>query len=1158
MPDIDLLPFPVAHPLSYARSESVAIPDRIHNTLFAAYQAVRTTALLLLADYLACDTVALELAAPIQGLRLPHWGEWVHLADKLARFWDGQLLDKPSRDSSFPALRDAWLREAIAEKLSRDSDLRPLVRAIPVEGSGSVAPIRLFQRLRNSRAHEQGTRTGTEESEAQLLGHLLPLLERVLAGLFPPGAFSILRRVEGAPGVSVIRLHGPHRDMRFPVEILSDDWAFAFRATGVTAITGGEPDDGIPVFPFFLPLDPENPREPGGSGGLLEDLYLLDGVSERRAAVLGVLGHRDMPKADAEIVREVLNRKRVDFGLTREATTRWSLAGWSLTTATSTLASVTGRKYFPAFYLERSGVDDVVYRALGIGRAAAPASRTEGTALLLLGDAGAGKSSLVARLVESLLPGEEQERGQRDAPAPAPGKTPGSRRPGLKGIESINAWMKTRWEQDVVLYLSGAADYNLPDASSPGDTHLARVLLRKAGVRPDAFHSAEQFIERLGETARDDDHAGRRVWILLDGLNEAERFQDLVKALDGFLPVIERHPWLRLVVTMRSGAYHSLARRDLDSLASGSAVFKNASRWHPFDTGRPQQRPGERTVAPFLEIRPFQLANEGQAVYELRQKAPGMPSCPAGYGSLTQPLRNLVLSPLRLHLFHEAFAGVDHPPALLRDDVLFDTFLDRLTDEHPGLAETLPAIGRLMLEKRRAFLPLEEAVDFINRWYSRTSMSAAERHAKLNPMEELVSASILLRPTEEGPFDDCAGYQFTHQRLAEAVLRRALLQRISPRKRPTRDELLQWAELAVGMPWPTLTPSASPEETARAMGLFYEYLTDAAIFPELTGALEAFAAALVEHGDGATAADLLEIVCETVRQRLFASALLAFARLHGEQGAPPDEAVRFFEELEEAMPTRKISVGYLCVAVRLVLDRLERAGVRRPTLLLARLLVSTVCARFAREPQWGGFLNSSLDRLWELVEASGNSQEGRRIAEDALVSLRTLIAQKPDCLEFRAELAISLNRGARLAIRNGDLGAAREMSTELVDVRKEICHLEPDSDRARYALAAASHTSAGLALASADVTGAIRGLATASGILGPLRTPSDLPPEIQLELARHHLLRYQLAAVTGEASTAVAEALSILGALEAAGFEDVRILRLRREIEKPAESWRLY
>lgn len=224
-------------------------------------------------------------------------------------------------------------------------------------------------------------------------------------------------------------------------------------------------------------------------------------------------------------------------------------------------------------------------------------------------------------------------------------------------------------------------------------------------------------------------------------------------------------------------------------------------------------------------------------------------------------------------------------------------------------------------------------------------------------------------------------------------------------------------------------------------------LSEKAIFPELTGALESFAAALVEDGDGATAADLLEIVCETVRQRLFGSALLAFARLYGEQGAPPDEAVRFLEELERTTPTKTISVGYFCVAVRPVLDRLEKAGVRRPTLLLARLLVTTVCARFAREPQWGGFLKSSLDRLWELVGASGNSQEGRRIADDALVSLRTLIAQKPDCLEFRSDLAISLDRAIKLAIRNGDLGAAREMSTELVDVRKEILSLRREIEK---------------------------------------------------------------------------------------------------------------
>ena len=56
-----------------------------------------------------------------------------------------------------------------------------------------------------------------------------------------------------------------------------------------------------------------------------------------------------------------------------------------------------------------------------------------------------------------------------------------------------------------------------------------------------------------------------RLWdkLAIDALNEADRFTDLLRALDDVLPAVERHPWLRLVVSLRSGVGHdgSISRR---------------------------------------------------------------------------------------------------------------------------------------------------------------------------------------------------------------------------------------------------------------------------------------------------------------------------------------------------------------------------------------------------------------------------------------------------------------------------------------------------------------------------------------------------------------------------------------------------------------------
>ncbi len=74
--DLETVPFPVAYPVSYARDESLGASDRVDNVFFAGYQAVRTTALLLLADYLESSETCPRVSEAIRGLRLPHWKEW--------------------------------------------------------------------------------------------------------------------------------------------------------------------------------------------------------------------------------------------------------------------------------------------------------------------------------------------------------------------------------------------------------------------------------------------------------------------------------------------------------------------------------------------------------------------------------------------------------------------------------------------------------------------------------------------------------------------------------------------------------------------------------------------------------------------------------------------------------------------------------------------------------------------------------------------------------------------------------------------------------------------------------------------------------------------------------------------------------------------------
>ena len=326
------LPFPVAYPLAHARDGRLPARDRVANAVFAGYQAMRTTTLLLLADYLVCDTVCRQLQGPIRGLRLPYWGEWSLLADRLCKFWSGDWSEaRPERTTHFPHLVAGWLEVNRHGKLPKGHAWTALLAGLPGLQGPAQSPHDALWKARNDRAHREATRTVADGDEAQRLPRLLTIAETLAGRLFPPHGFTLWRRVSETGGA--IRLHGPHPDLRFDLE---DDPSLAdlpWCATGLLACTPGA---DLAVYPLFVPLDPEGTEQPLPGGGLIEPVGLVDGIGERKVVVLGVRSHLDSPELAAP-VQAALMRKEVQLGFDRAQTRRWSLVDWAAVTATDTI-----------------------------------------------------------------------------------------------------------------------------------------------------------------------------------------------------------------------------------------------------------------------------------------------------------------------------------------------------------------------------------------------------------------------------------------------------------------------------------------------------------------------------------------------------------------------------------------------------------------------------------------------------------------------------------------------------------------------------------------------------------------------------------------------------------------------------------------------------
>lgn len=985
---LEALPFPVAYPLHHARDRSLSAGDRLDNAIFVAYQAMRLSALLLLADYLACEATSRRLAGPIAGLRMPFWGTWSALADRLSEYWNGQFPEeRPSRESNFPALVRAW-QEVNRRKAPATADgWSSLLEGLPGSSGKAVSANGAVWKLRNDRAHRMATRTADQVDDQRKLAVILPVVERLVATLFPAGSPRLVRCVERAP-LRVIALHGAHPDLLFVAESLGSEWSSAFDITGVVALAG---DVAVPIYPLFVPGDEEPEACRVGSGGLIERVSMVDGVNEKRLVLLGVRSHGESERHVGPLL-EALARKGVDPGLDREGTTRWSLAGWSRVTARESVAQLVGRKYFAECYVERRKVDDVLAACTASG----------GRGLLVLGEAGAGKSSLLARLVEALA----AEREDDVLAATRRGKK-------AKSMSHFEAYIGEKGAGDVVLYVQGQAFAGA--AGKDEQALLCDTITQRAGVRAGAFAKLADFVTRLDESVKEDADHQRRVWVILDALNEAPRFTDLLSALDRFLPSLEKYPWLRLVVSLRSGAYHSLTSRKLDEGTFGGGILGNARFLHAFYDELAKKE------VPYLDLPPFNEHEEGPAAYALRQSALPERSSSAPYAQLSPALRRLLLSPLRLHLFHDTFLGTRAVPAAMDEGVLLDAYIEHLCADLPGLRPTLADIGRLMFESRSPLLPLDVADGWLVAWRSR--QASAARVAKLDPIEELVAASVLMRPSEDGVGVSrrLVAFSFSHEKLCERVLLRELKRQLEGRELPTGAELLAWAERAAG--------------AAGEGG-----------FTQLVGALEAVAVSVVQAGEEAVLPALLDLENDRVRTRILGAAVRALGPAWGFTEDGKDGAAGVLRGLVELAERPGCGGGRFESSVWAAGSWLKRSGFSRAGEALERGRLCVVRRLVAWEPHRADLqrdLSESLHRLGCLAVDTGRSEEAEAFFEESVDVVVSVLAASPHDADAQCHLGELLKAFGKLARAYGRSDDARGAFEASVSVRRGLVAAAP-------------------------------------------------------------------------------------------------------------------
>ncbi len=914
------LPFAVAHPLARARDPRRPLLERFDAAAAGAYELVRLVGLLLLSDYLASTAKSRRVAVALRALRAPDWWAWTVLNNQLCRFWSGELDVPPDRETAFPKLTTGWRSVNRRHAAKKESRWGTLLEGLP----GRRATVAESANDALWRAREDVDRARRGEGDAQgedQLARLLSVIDASTARLFPRGSVEIVRRVPSGPDEAhLVRLHGAHADLRFPIEVKEAGWGAPFGVSPVIAVTR---DATVPLYPLFSRFDGATRRAALPTAGMLEPL-----VREGDSARLVPRGASQEVVASATFA--ALRRRGADVLAGRHELVTASLSQFAagMLEAAAGEASMRARG---AEHVARVGVDDVAEEAL----------RTAGRALLIVGAGGAGKTTLAARLARSLarLPMTDADEPLADA------------------------------NGALVAFLSGRNAYAGPEGE-PVARSLARTILRRLGVREDAFASLHELLSALDEPTAAE---GRRVVLVLDAIDEADDFDGLVAALDELLPALERHPSLRLCVTMRTSSFRALGQ------GRGPRALENVGHFLSFPSGR-----GDALV-PYLEVRPFTPDELARAYAARRATRRALPDL----AELLPEQRSMLALPLHLELWVGGAPTTRDASSTAR---LFEAFLDEKRARMPELGPALDELGQALVRRR--------TYDLIGvaRPLSRRRGTLAPRIPSGVEPAALVELGVLRRPEDDGR-DGPLPFGFAHPAIGDEIVLDALG---LARGVPTGEALLAAGELAATTP------------------------TDA--FPAVLSAVAILAERLARAGEGEPLAWLLGGQDVAASTQLLTVALTALGLPLREGGAAAARAKKTLDELAAAAQSDPRLGERLLAPLERARRGLAASGVVSGAIAVERAALRVLRAQIADSPGEPGLqvrLHASLSELLQLAILDDDWALARKLAHDATKLGDANVAAHPDDAQVAAGVAGSYLRAATVWSRDARPSDAR-------------------------------------------------------------------------------------------------------------------------------------
>ncbi len=652
----------------------------------------------------------------------------------------------------------------------------------------------------------------------------------------------------------------------------------------------------------------------------------------------------------------------------------WSISGWSIAHAQDRLRFLRNNLWMPESYVKRDGVDEVFDACIESGK----------KSLLVSGEEGCGKTSLIANWVDRLIE-TVRKRAQNDPISPR---------------QSLH-----NYEGDIIVFLHGKGDYQGPSELS-AESLLCELIARRTYLEQRYDHLPE-LLDRLAREVLTPDpikpfyarashlrhmrsKTVRKVWIILDGIDDADRGSELIKVIDENLAYFTQSPQVQLVMSMRWRSYQLLSRRVMGEAPSKRDSFYNSRYLFNPDDLTPEGYETDpladfREQFPGVYVRPFR-PDELKHAYQVRQRQRPARACTMSFDRIQNPLDELLRNPQLLNLYHDVFKGREHAPTKLTQPAIYDAYIRGLGRHFPNAVNWVHKIASQMYESHSEIIE-PEATD----------------GGRPIPLDKLAnntgSLTPIFRPNEEGEGVTLIGYAFAIPGLYEHLIYLHLKNQIAPRPLPNGDDMRYWATQVID-----------------PMGIELGALLDAVTL---------IAIELVDKGEEGPLLPLIEVPHRQVRNHILVN---VFRRL-GFKNQGTEQGRKLIKRFMESWSDHALQSGLESAFLEPVADALRQlteAGIHEPAALMAthsdRVIQALIKAE-PDEPTYRKFLSQFMRVRGTIDQLSGRIPDAIQNLEKALESEQKLAKDEPSVRHLK-QLSESLGKIGVLHQEVGDMDQA--------------------------------------------------------------------------------------------------------------------------------------